>query len=1648
MTSATEDDLPGIAIIAMAGRFPGAADLDAFWRMLAEGRSAFRDLSDAELSAVGVAPSLLADPDYVKSDLIVPGIEAFDAEFFGLNRRDAALTDPQHRLLLECAHQALEQGGYAPGTTELRTGIYAGVGKNSYRVHHLRPRLDALAAAVGQYRLDIMNEKDFAATAPAYRLGLTGPAITVQTACSTSLTAVHLACQGLLCFDCDLALAGGVSLDLPQGRGYRYAQGGILSPDGRCRPFAADAAGTVFGGGGGVVLLKRLTDALADRDSILAVIRGSAINNDGAEKIGFTAPSIGGQAQVIIEALAAAGVSPDELSYIEAHGTGTPLGDPIEVQALTRAFRTRTERRGYCAIGSVKSNIGHGDVAGGIAGLIKTVLALGRETLPASLSAEQTNPEIDFAASPFFVNSSARPWPRDPRRPRLAGVSAFGMGGTNCHVVVGEAPAPTPRYRPDDGQAELLLLSARTPAALQQAGANLAAHLRRHPELALGDAAFTLAAGRRAFAHRRMLVCRDTTDAVARLDAAADLPTAVAGEQPPSIALLLPGQGAQFPGMAAALYRREATFHAAVDCCVEPLRSAMGLDIRQVLFDRDGAYDLSRTELTQPALFVVEYALASQWRHWGIEPTALLGHSIGEYVAACLAGVLALEDALGLVAARGRLVQSLPPGAMLAVPLGEAEARRWCSDAVSLAVVNGPRRCVLGGAPDAIDALAQDLDRQGIAARRLATSHAFHTRQLEPILDAFATRVAAVPLAPPRQPYLSNLTGDWITPAQATDPDYWVRHLREPVRFGDNLARLFAMAPDCLLECGPGSVLSTLASEHPARPPATRCVPSLPRVADAAVDDERRGLLNALGQLWLAGAPIAWGEVYSARHPGRVALPTYPFERERCWVEPAGSSAPAVAGATADWWPEWIDGVRASARSDAAERSADGSVHDDLERLSMSVMVRTLRGLGVLTDPRRWATLEQILSDAGIIDGYRQLIGDWLGLLAGAGLVHRDPNTHRFAQLDPCSDASLLEQAAALARRTSLPVYLGPERIIDLCRRLPDFLRGVREPRELLLDHWAPTDEGPPAAERHCRGLLGGGLERLVAALPATATLRVLEIGGGTGIATDALLAVLPPDRSRYLFTDIGAYFLRQAEQRFGANPTLQCRPLDLDRSPREQGLADASADIIVGVNALHVAARIDDSLAALHALLAPGGLLLLWEITAPRLSFCVYDALLMTPVADGSRSQGIPFLSAADWSAALAARGFTPIEILPAASDAPDERLIIARKGLADGAGQAFAATLPALSGPAQAAASAGDEASASATERAIIAIWRDCIGVGAIGPDSTFRALGGDSLTAVQIVARMNQSLAAGLTVNDLLSNPSIAELARVLAPGGPRTPPEQAAPGVLVRLASGQPQARPLFLVHPAGGNLFIYRALVEQMDDRRPLYGFAASGLRDAARVRRSIEALADEYLAALRSVQPSGPYQLAGASSGGLVAFAMAQQLVAMGEAPPLLMLFDTPIGGDLPEAFLDRRFVVEYFADTFSGGVELREQVPHQLAPDRQADHLYGLLREHGHLTDAMGLDDWRRLVAVFAANVEATIAYRPSRYAGHLVFFRAESRRPRYDPQYPELPWIDLAAQGATVQVVPGDHLSMFQPPHVRTLLAHITPYLHPIED
>ncbi|MER7004172.1 beta-ketoacyl synthase N-terminal-like domain-containing protein [Dactylosporangium sp. NPDC000555] len=898
MTTSGDEVGTAVAVIGMAGRFPGARSVDELWRNLCEGREAVTFFSEAQLRAAGVADAELRDPAYVPARAVVEDVELFDAEFFGFGVRDAEILDPQHRIFLECAWEAVEHAGYDTTRYDGHVGVYAGSAISTYLLALLAD--PALVASVGGYRILLANDKDHLTTRVAHKLDLRGPAVTVQTACSTSLVAVHLGTQALLARECDMVLAGGVAVSLPQVSGYRYEPQGIMSPDGHCRAFDAAARGTVAGNGAGVVVLKRLADALADGDTVHAVILGSAVNNDGAGKSGYTAPSARGQADVVAEALDAAGVAPGTVGYVEAHGTGTGLGDPIEVAALAEAM-DRVGGAPECLLGSVKTNIGHLDAAAGVSGLIKAVLALREGVVPGTLHFDRPNPQARLAEAGFTVHREPRAWPHR-HGPRRAGVSSFGMGGTNAHVVLQEPPrAPAPGPGRPGRDRHVIVLSAASPAALAAAEQRLAAHLVATPQQPLADVAYTLQVGRRAHRFRRAVVGESAAAVCAALaapDGAGPRPSAVP-DTDRGVVFMFPGQGAQRAGMAAGLYAREPLVREIVDECAGLLRAPLGVDLRDALLH--GAGDLRDTALAQPALFTVEYALAQLWMSWGVRPEAMIGHSIGEYVAACLAGVFDLKDALELVAARGRLVAQLPPGAMLSVALPAAELAELAAagDGLAVAAVNGPRVGVLSGPVEAVEAVAAALAARGVPARRLHTSHAFHSPVLDPVLDAFTAIVAALPRRAPQLPYVSNVTGGWIGKDEATDPAYWARQLRGTVRFADGVRTLLADGPRVLLEVGPGDALGALAAGHDGehRPVVVATLPATDAatIGGSAVSD-------ALARLWSAGVPVDWRAYHGTARRRRVPLPTYPFQRRRYWVEhrPGALPVPTAAASTAE----------------------------------------------------------------------------------------------------------------------------------------------------------------------------------------------------------------------------------------------------------------------------------------------------------------------------------------------------------------------------------------------------------------------------------------------------------------------------------------------------------------------------------------------------------------------------------------------------------------------------------------------------------------------------------------------------------------------------------------------------------------------------
>jgi len=1098
-----------IAIVGLAGRFPGARNLDEFWKNLVGGVESIARLSDQEMIEAGVSAAFLARPDYVKAAPVLDDPGLFDAAFFGFAPSEADTMDPQHRLLLELAHAALEDAACDPDRFRGRIGVFAGSAMNTYFMNSgLNARL-----AEDYIPTLIVNDKDFLSTRISYKLGLRGPSMTVQTACSTSLVAVHLARQSLLDEEIDLALAGAVSVRVPHRAGYFYDGGGVVSPDGHVRAFDAGANGTVFGSGGGVIVMRRLADALAQRDPIHAVIKGSAVNNDGCAKAGYTSPSVDGQADVIVEALANAGVDAASISYIEAHGSGTPVGDPIEILALTKAFRNFTQRNGYCAIGSVKTNVGHLDAAAGMAGLIKTVLALKHRCLPPTLHYSRPNPEIDFPATPFYVNPEAVEWARGSS-PRRAGVMSTGMGGTNAHVVLEEAPALAPVT--DANGPYVLVLSAKTPTALEAMSRNLADFLAvpsceltsavsqlapaatasrdeaagRSREVGeggpansglLADVAYTLQTGRRHFSCRRFVVCSHPDDAVVALKTPDFKKTAsgsVQDEFRRPVVFLLPGVGDHYVGMGQGLYEQFQVFRQEVDRCAQILQPLLDLDVRELLYPRNcvrkdsarprgidlkrmlgratdeppdpAAQKLDQTIHCQPTLFTVEYALARLWLHWGVQPDRIVGHSMGEYVAACLAGVFSLEDALRLVAVRARLVNGLPRGSMLAVMLPEDDLLPLLAEQLSISLINGPDLCVVAGPVAAMADFQSRLKEREIIFRPVRNAHAFHSRMLEPILDAFAREVKQVRLNVPRIPFISNVTGTWITAEQAQDPFYWVDHARHTARFSDALEQLWKL-PDCLpLEVGPGRTLGVLAMQHPARAAAANPLVLSSLRHDYENQPDPDFILNSVGRLWLTGTEIDWEKLDPRPSRRKLSLPAYPFERQRYWLEPQAGRKPAAVinnstaqkADLADWFyiPSW---ERTAFPTDTCGQAGDGTlwliIGDQSDFASRLVTTLIQHGAAAVlacfgeSYAHRNDGIYEIRP--ACLDDYVELLGALkIGSRKALNVVHLGPLSSRVKPADAGYDElsqelgfySLLNLAKAIGEQnSSAPVRIG-----------------------------------------------------------------------------------------------------------------------------------------------------------------------------------------------------------------------------------------------------------------------------------------------------------------------------------------------------------------------------------------------------------------------------------------------------------------------------------------------------------------------------------------------------------------------------------------------------------------------------------------------
>lgn len=1253
-----------VAIVGLGCRLPGGVvDADTLWQALHDGVDAVGDIPPGRWD---VARHLHPDPDHPGTMVTHRGgfleqVDGFDAAFFGISPREAERMDPQQRLFLEVAWQALENAAIAPDRLAgSATGVFAGVGNTDYsRILFGQPQhVDAYAGSGGS-----------ASVIPgrlSYVLGLQGPSLAVDTACSASLVAVHLACQSLRSGESDLALAGGVNLILGPEAHIAFTKARMLAPDGRCKAFDARADGYGRGEGCVVVVLRRLSDAQARGERILAVIRGSAVNQDGRSG-GLTAPNGPAQEAVIAAALAAAGLQPHDIDVVEAHGTGTALGDPIELQALGAVLAAGRDPGRPLLVGSAKTNFGHLEAAAGLAGLAKLVVAMQHGEVPAHLHFQQPNPLIDWARWPVRIAAARCDWPAHGR-PRRAGVSSFGFSGTNAHVILESAPPPAAAAASTEAPARrrLLALSAQQPAALRQLAEAYEARLVQGAD-PLHRLCATANAGRAHLSHRLAVTGHTHAELAAALAAwregRADARWAASPAEPgpaPVVAWVFTGQGAQRIGMGRTLYARSAVFRQAFDDCAAVLDPLLPRPLRAVVHPEDEAQAreaaglIDQTQYAQAALFALEYALAALWRDWGVTPAVVLGHSVGEVVAACVAGVLPLEAAARLVAARGQLMQALPAGGAMAnvfCALAQAEpvARRH---GIEFAAFNGPAHQVLSGPRAAVEAACGELAAQGVRCSPLAVSHAFHSGLMEPMLDAFEQALVGLPFAPPRLTLVSNLTAAVADPSHITQPAYWREHVRRPVRFAESVHALLRHGVTHVIEIGPSPVLLGMAARALADEAAG--VVWLPSLRER--DDDGHALLAAVQALYVAGQPLRWDRIEADAGGPPLALPTYPFQHRRHWVswQSGGESLAADPVAQADHvWRSLAAAVERQAGQAplgvAVERYA--ATWQVLERLTTAHAAEALRAGGLFARPGEVADVAAVRMRLGAAATYDHLIGRWLQRLAASGWLQRDGD--RYASPAPLPDPGLAAcQAAAaqaLADDPPLRDYLG-----HCGRLLADVIGGRQSPLETLfpggsfeLAEGLYERSGPA---RYVNGLAAAALQAVVAARGPGAGLRVLEIGAGTGSTSASLVPLLPPGgRSSYWFTDVTPVFLDRARDKFAAYPGVRFQAFDLERDPAAQGVPVGSFDVVVAANAVHAVRDLRAALRRLHGLLAPGGVLMLLESTEHLDWFDMSTGLIegWQHFEDDLRGDH-PLLAPARWADALAEAGFTRVRAWP----------------------------------------------------------------------------------------------------------------------------------------------------------------------------------------------------------------------------------------------------------------------------------------------------------------------------------------------------------------------------------------------------------------
>lgn len=1300
-----------IAIVGIGCRFPGASSPNEFWELLCAGRETIRDVPSDRWDNESLYHPDPATPGkmYTRRGGFLDAIDQFDASFFGVSPREAARMDPQQRLLLETAWEALENAGIAPDSLAgSATGVFVGISSNDYSQRQFSDaaHIDAYAGTG--------NAHSLAPNRISYFLDLHGPSYAVDTACSSSLVAVHNAAISLRLGECNLALAGGVNALLSPEVNMVFSHARMMSPDGRCKTFDASADGYVRGEGCGVVVLKRLSDALANGDSIVAVVRGTAVNHDGRSN-GLTAPNGLAQQAVIRQALANAGVEPGQIGYVEAHGTGTSLGDPIEVDALKAVLLQGRGRDHRCLLGSVKTNIGHLEAAAGIAGLIKTALVLKHGLIPSHLHLKQVNPLIQLDNTPIEIVTDPQSWGRTNDK-RYAGVSSFGFGGANAHVVLEEPPVlPSERRETSEAgpQRCVLALSAQTATALTALAQRHADFLSAQPTLSVHDVCATINAGRAHFDQRLAVTANSTLELAGRLAAfaqngkcAGSLAGEVRRSEPPKIAFLFTGQGSQFAGMGRQLFEVQPVFRDALLECDEILRKCLTRPLLSVIHPKEGEESpIDETAFTQPALFAFEYAMAKLWMSWGIVPDFVLGHSVGEYVAACIAGAMSLPDGLRLIAERARLMQALPPGGSMAAVMAGRDAvaplLEPYKDRVSIAAANGPKNTVISGAGDAVDEVLKALEATGVAGKKLVVSHAFHSPLMEPMLDEFESAAARMQFDAPRIPVISNLTGRLVDASFRYDAAYWRDHVRQAVQFADGMNALSEAGVQVLLEVGPQPVLIGMGKKCVSKNGLV-WVPSLKKG-----QDEWSSVADGVAELYVRGARIDWKEFYRGAQPARLALPTYPFERKRHWLDvprrhvsagsssivdrpPADDALPADVFYEIQWSPKSpLDRMRGRRpvdyipalqhiKSDVDQRAVSlvdehqlgklAGVNDALESLSLSYIVEALTLLGWNPKPGDRTSVAALTSSLGIVPQHARLFARLIDILTEEGLVRADGG-HVVVE-KPLSAAP-----AAQVRAQMLSAYPVSETELAMLGRcgtnLASVLKGTADPLQVLFpggsfDEAERLYEQSPFA-RVYNLLVQESVARLLERMPKDKVARVLEIGAGTGGTTSYVVRALSP-ASEYVFTDMSSMFLARAEKKFASYPFMRYELLDIEADPCAQGFSPGQFDIIVAANVLHATADLARTLAHARSLLAPGGALILLEGTAPirwlDLTFGLTEG--WWKFNDTTLRPNHALLHPSRWSELMRAQGFADVVVTPpdsiAGVDMTKQAVILAR--------------------------------------------------------------------------------------------------------------------------------------------------------------------------------------------------------------------------------------------------------------------------------------------------------------------------------------------------------------------------------------------------